>query len=187
MRLFFAVDFTDAVKNEVQRAIDRITIDTPPWRWVAPANLHMTIKFLGESPEESIASLSRCAEEVVGRFAPFSIRLGGLGGFPDLKKPRVLFYRVEEGGGSLIALAKALDQNLSTRMNILPEKRPFKAHVTVARIKQPIDFRSVDALGSAPPVDAGQEVEKLVLVESRLGPQGAKYYHLKEFALAKPK
>jgi len=188
MRLFFAVDFTDSVKDAIMRAIDEIPVVRPPWRWVSPSNLHMTLKFLGEMPEEKVGPLGECASAVCNTLAPFSIRLGGLGGFPSLSRPRVLFYRIEEGADPLVELARRLDEALSSRLGIRREKRPFRPHATIARVKTHVGPEIVEALMGAAPLDGvEQRVDKLYLVRSQLHPKGAKYHHLKEFALSKPK
>jgi 2'-5' RNA ligase len=188
MRLFFAVDFTDSVKDAITKAIGDIPIVRPPWRWVSESNLHMTLKFLGEMPEEQAGPLGACAEAACRDVAPFSIHLGSLGGFPNLSRPRVLFYRVEKGADSLVELARRLDETLSERLGIRREKRPFRPHATIARIKGGVTPEIVKALNGAPPLDGvEQSVDRLCLIQSQLHPKGAKYHHLKEFALPKPK
>ena len=188
MRLFFAIDFTDSVKHAIVRAIDDIGIVHPPWRWVSTSNLHMTLKFLGEKPEEEVGPLGECARVACREFAPFSIRLGGLGGFPNLARPRVLFYRIEKGADVLVSLATRLDETLSERMGIDRERRPFRPHATIARVKGHVAPEIIEALRGAPALEGvGQRVDTLSLVRSQLHPKGAKYHHLKEFALPKPK
>ena len=188
MRLFFAIDFEASVKDAIAQAINAIPIEDPPWRWAAASNIHITLKFLGEMPEAHVAQLSECAEQVAAKVSPFSICLTDLGGFPDLSRPRVLFYRIDEGADALVALATRLDKALAEKMGIPREKRPFRAHATIARIKTPPAKPFLETLQSTPPLDGiTQAVTKLVLVKSQLGAQGAKYYHLKEFALTKPK
>jgi len=188
MRLFFAIDFENSVKDAIAQAINAIPIEDPPWRWVATSNLHMTLKFLGETPEARVAQLSTCAQQVAGMFSPFSICLTDLGGFPNLSRPRVLFYRIDEGADALVALATRLDEALAKEMGTPRERRPFRAHATIARIKSPPSKPLLEALQCTPSLDGvAQPVTKLVLVKSQLGAQGAKYYHLKEFALTKPK
>ncbi len=94
-------------------AITRARIANPPWRWVARENIHVTLKFLGDTPEEIVPELVEVVTGACAGTAPFDIVLGGLGGFPNLKRPRVLFYEVTTGARELVALAGAIDAALS--------------------------------------------------------------------------
>lgn len=188
MRVFLAVDFTDRVRNEIQASIDAMGIPNPPWRWVSIANLHVTLKFLGETPEDRVQAICQCAEEVCGSVNVFRIRLGRLGAFPNLSHPRVLFFRAEEGVAELKHLAGVLDTALSRRLGLSREKRPFRAHATIARIKTPLPPATVERLKTAPPLArASQEVATVTLAKSDLRPKGPIYHHLKGFALLKSK
>ena len=87
MRLFFAVDLTDEVKERIREGIERISLERPPWRWVNIDNLHLTLKFLGELPDDSVDALVECATAVCADISAFRIELEALGGFPDLARP----------------------------------------------------------------------------------------------------
>jgi len=138
MRLFFAVEFDDTLKDAIVNAIDGIRIANPPWRWVARSNIHITLKFLGDTEEEMVPLLVDAVSAVCRETPPFEIVLGGLGGFPNLKKPRVLFYEATRGAPELTSLAQRVDAALYGDLSIPREERPFRAHATVARIKTPI-------------------------------------------------
>lgn len=188
MRLFFAVDFSEPVKAAIAAALAAVPVKNPPWRWIAAGNLHLTLKFLGERPEEDVATLGECAASVASQLQPFHMSLGHFGGFPNLGNPRVLFFGVEDGVAPLRELAARLDGELSTRMRIEPEKRPFKAHATVARVKTGLPGGIVRKLEAVPPLEGvTQQVESMVLMKSELSPQGARYHALKAFALSKSK
>jgi 2'-5' RNA ligase len=100
----------------------------------------------------------------------------------------VLFYRIEEGADPLVALAQRLDETLSERLGIGRERRPFRPHATIARVKGRVAAETVSALNGAPALNGVvQLVDTLVLIRSQLHPKGARYHHLKGFALPKPK
>lgn len=184
MRLFFAAEFGPPLRQAVSDAIARARIPNPPWRWVAGENIHVTLKFLGETPEEVVPELVEVVSGACAGTAPFDIVVGGLGGFPNLHKPRVLFYEVTMGARELVALAGAIDTALFEQLGIPKEDRPFKAHATVARVKSAIAPDLAARLAKAPPVERGsQKIEKVTLMESELRPQGALYRPVKSIAL----
>lgn len=186
MRLFFAVQFTDLVKDALQEAIARAAIANPPWRWVVRGNFHITLKFLGETPEDQIGPLTDCVVSACRDIEAFDISLGGFGGFPSLRRPRVLFYKVEEGAKPLRHLAERVDAALFDGFSIPKERRAFRAHATVARVKSAVPRAIIESLGNAPAArDASQTVDTVCLLRSQLGREGAKYHRVKEIALAK--
>lgn len=185
MRLFFAVEFDDRVKDAVSRAIAGARIANPPWRWVARSNVHVTVKFLGETPEEHVPLLVEAVTPACAQLPPFQMELGGLGGFPNLNKPRVLFYEAIQGAGELAALARSVETALHDELSIAREDRPFRAHATVARVKRPIPPDIAARLQKAPPVEGGsQRVEKVSLMRSELHRDGARYALVKGIALS---
>ena len=187
MRAFFAVNLSDNTKSRIAEAIRATGIDNPPWRWVARDNFHVTLKFLGRVSDEHATGLAEVVSEACRSIQPFSVTVGELGGFPNLKCPRVLFYRIVDGARQLARLAERVDESLSTA-GVERERRAFQAHVTVARIKTPPDRYLSALLAEAPAVSGAREVvSSVTLMESQLGRQGAQYHSLKEIALIKPK
>jgi len=187
MRAFFAVNLSNTMKDCIADAIRAVGIDNPPWRWVASENFHITMKFLGDIAPEGVTELTNAVADACTSIAPFSISFGELGGFPNLKRPRVLFYRITDGASKLTRLAESVDESLSAA-GIPRERRPFRAHVTIARIKEPTTRELSASLARAPGVSGAREtVTSVALMESRLTRQGALYQSLKEIALTKPK
>lgn len=184
MRLFFAVNLSEQVRKEVVDALAAFPLARPPWRWVGAENLHITLKFLGERAEDELDDLVASARTAAGAFAPFGFRLGAFGGFPSIRRPRVLFYQVEEGSRSLCNLADKLEGVLAARMGIARENRPFRAHLTVARVKGTLDRSAREAIALVPPLRGTvQEVHSFFLMESELRREGARYRVLKEIEL----
>lgn len=187
MRLFLAVEFDDTLKDAIVNAIGGVRIPNPPWRWVARSNIHITLKFLGDTPEEMVPALVETVSAVCREISPFEIVLGGIGGFPNLKKPRVLFYEVTTGAGPLVSLAQRIETALYEGLSIPRDERPFRAHATVARIKNPITPDHAARLQKAPSVEhRSQRVERVSLMQSELHRDGALYQLVKGIALAPP-
>ena len=112
------------------------------------------------------------------------IRLGRLGGFPNLNRPRVLFYKVEDGGESLAAISADVNEALENGMGIPKEPKKFRAHITIARIKRVIPKEAADLLKIAPALHGvTQTVSSVDLMSSELRREGARYQLVKEIAL----
>jgi 2'-5' RNA ligase len=184
MRLFIAVNFESGVRDLIAGAIDRFPLERPPWRWTRPETWHITLKFLGERPESDTATIARCLEGVAARHRAFQLELDEFGGFPNLRRPRVLTFRVGEGAEALAAMAADVDQTLFDVMGVAKETKRFRAHVTVARVKSRLDRAVVPRLEQVPPLSgAVQTVECFELMKSTLRREGAQYERLKAFAL----
>ena len=183
LRLFVAVNLSREIKDTIQFGLDRFPISRPPWRWVKTDNLHVTLKFLGDTPEVHVPRLVDSLEAVGRDHLPFTIQLDRLGGFPNLRKPRVLFYKVSDGAQPLSRLAAAVDRILQDKMGLPAERKPFRAHLTVARIKRPLPEELAAQLTDVPPLPpASQLVSSLDLMQSELRREGAVYRCLKEIA-----
>jgi 2'-5' RNA ligase len=183
MRLFIAVNLTQDVKQAVREAIERFPVPHPPWRWVKEDALHVTLKFLGETPQDRIPRIVEHMESACRAHKRFAIRLAHMGGFPNLKKPRVLYYEVVEGKKSLADIARDINMSLSDGLGIAVESKPFRAHITIARIKRPLPREIASRFAQAPVLEAAQTVRSVDLMRSELRREGARYHTVKEIAL----
>lgn len=185
MRLFIAVNLSTEARDAIQTALDHFPVKDPPWRWVGPENWHLTIKFLGEVDTARAVLLAPALEQVARGHRAFDMTLGGFGGFPNLRQPRVLFYNVERGAEQLKRLAHDVDVALEAVIDLPAERRPFHAHATVARVKDRLPPDISSRLALVPALTAPvTHVDRFDLVESRLRRTGAVYSVVKEFALA---
>ncbi len=184
MRLFLAVNFDDTVRSAIRAAVDDFPIVDPPWKWAAPETWHVTLKFIGEARETQLGKIVAALDTVRTRHAAFHVTLGKFGAFPNLRAPRVLFFDVEMGVQPLTALADDIDRSLEEAIGLDRETRPFHAHATVARIKDPLPRAVVEQLDLVPPLSHPvTRVASFDLMESRLGRTGAQYSTVKRFAL----
>ena len=154
-----------------------------PLRWVRPENWHLTLKFLGDTPEGAVKAITDSLRaHVSGPHPPFSIEVGGLGGFPRLSKMRVFWVGVREGKEPLIELAESAHK-ACVEAGYPGDNKKFQPHLTLARAKSgPV---SVDVPKELYSGSWGtQEVEGVALVESTLGPGGAKYEVLERIPLS---
>jgi 2'-5' RNA ligase len=185
MRAFFSVNLSDAVKGAISRAIGEAPISNPPWRWISTENLHITLKFLGEINEAWIREITDCAVSACSGIAGFSIAFDRFGAFPSLKRPRILFYSASRGADKLQTLVSSLESTLHANMGIAKESRPFKAHVTLARVKATLPDSVIEKLEAFPALHGiSQHVDSIFLMRSELRRSGARYYQVKEIELS---
>lgn len=186
LRAFIALELPPDLKDslgEVQQAMKRSGAEA---RWVRPQSIHLTLKFLGNIPSEMVPSIREAIETSARGTSPFEVRVAGTGAFPNERRPRVLWIGLDEPTGALMALQKKLEAAL-VPLGFGAERRPFKAHLTLARIKSPPRGGGIiKALESQKDVDLGKiTVDKIVLCQSTLKPSGAVYKSLEEVALSK--
>ncbi len=179
MRLFLAVELSEAVRHSLSELQSELRKRCPGWRWVPPESLHLTLRFLGEVDDGRDAACRQVWRRAVGRFGSFELRLSDLGRFPPGGRPRVLWIGARaEPQPTLGELAAALEE-AARSAGFAAETRPFRPHLTLARAA-----RRARAPDPAPRADIPvQRVAEIVLFRSRLGPGGARYTALERFAL----
>ncbi|MFO8073720.1 MAG: RNA 2',3'-cyclic phosphodiesterase [Polyangia bacterium] len=156
-----------ALRDESERAGLRV-------RWVPPQNLHVTLRFLGQLTEPMIRSIQDALEPIAERHPPFEMRSSGLGAFPDIERPRVIWLGVETPEDELRGLhddvAAVLDE-----IGFESEPRPFHSHLTLGRVKKG-SAGGAAALAEMDPPEAGTSlVRELVCYRSDLHTDGADY------------
>ncbi len=184
MRLFFAVPIGENVCSAVHEAVGRIPLDDPPWRWIPPRNYHITLKFLGDVGEALLPRLVDAATRAAAGLSPFELSFGRFGAFPSFSRPRVLFYAADRGSEELASLSGRLEEELGT-LGFEPERRGFRAHLTLARVRDRLPPEMRRILETVPGLEgtAHQRVERFVLMQSTLSRSGARYEELGSFRL----
>ncbi len=179
-RLFVALEPSDAVRRRIAAVAEDLRRVSgkaaQEVRWVAEENVHLTLQFLGAVPEERVADVAAAIAAAAAAARPLSLEVKGAGGFPNARRPRVVWLGL---GGDLAALS-ALAADLGRRLAPLgfpPEARPFAAHLTLGRARE---GRGAPGLGGALAAAAEGEgiawrATELVLFESHLSPRGPRY------------
>jgi len=185
VRLFIAVEVEDAkVLREILRFRDQILTCAKGGgiKAVEDENIHLTIRFIGEVPEDLLPSIENCLK-LCSSVSEFKMVIKGAGVFPDLSKPRVVWVGIEEGVNELRQLRRIIDGCL--RNIVSPERQEFVPHITVARIKGNVDKVCLMSLinENKDTVFGEYIVTSVKLKRSILRPQGPLYIDLKSIKL----
>ena len=178
IRAFIAVTLDPKVIDTIADAVALLRPQLAGVRWVAPANLHLTLKFLGGVDETMIEPIGATLREQLRLFQRFTINAKGLGVFPDPKRPRVLWVGLT--GDRLVSLASRVESALQP-LGFTPESRKFTPHLTIGRWRQAdLAPRSlVRQLKDWRVYEFGESnVERVNLIQSVLNPAGASYNQL---------
>ena len=189
LRAFIAVD----IPSEIQQTIHK---KTEPLRntlgglvrWIPAENLHLTLKFLGDTSQANVEFLIQMMRHEADSCPSFDMHLYGLGSFPSPKRPRVIYIGIQAPAG-LDALQRGIESS-SRRLSYEPEERAFSPHLTIGRVKQnvpavdqqkisrAIEQTKIDSLGTA-------RVDSVHLYKSDLNPSGSVYTRLYSAPLKK--
>jgi 2'-5' RNA ligase len=182
LRLFAAVDVPDRARDAIVAAVEPWRERLPEGRWVRPENWHVTVKFLGRTWPRLVDWVRDGCRDAAATVRPFRLAVQGLGVFPGPSRARVLWVGLDDVDRSLRALAAAVEDHLGSEFP--PEKRPFTAHLTVARFDPPVPMRDHAEDLAATEVATGPfRVGHLTLYRSHLSPRGARYEAVDRFRL----
>jgi 2'-5' RNA ligase len=184
-RLFVAILLDPSLQEGLTSAIRQLSPVDVPVKWLEPGNLHLTLCFLGDVPKGRLSLVIEKLRQVRQTVKPFELQLGGLGAFPNLKKPKVLFAPATQGYAPLRDLANGISKNLQG-FGQKQEDREFNAHVTLGRVK---GFKGAKTImtkleGKVPTLIGKMQVKSFALMQSELKPAGPVYTVLQEFNLA---
>ncbi|MDX2178320.1 MAG: RNA 2',3'-cyclic phosphodiesterase [Bryobacteraceae bacterium] len=182
MRLFAGVSVSYEVRRNIELLVKHLK-SAADLKWSPPENLHITTRFVGEWPETRVDELV-AALRSVPMPPPFELSIAGLGWHPNPHQPRVFFAGVP-GSEQLAALAREIDVALE-KIGLPPEAKPFNPHLTLARIKPPVELAALrQAIAALPSADFGRfTVSKHLLFESKPGTAASRYSVIAEFPLA---
>lgn len=184
MRTFIALELPQELIAQVKEVQEQLKDAIAGVKWVTPQGVHLTLKFLGEISEDMVKQVEKVVQPVTQGYPPFLLRIKGVGGFPDLRRPRVIFLGVEQGALEVKALEEGLARALEG-IGFPREKRPFSGHFTFGRVKEGKAGREL-AEKLAPYQEFQLEpfmVGAVTLFKSELRPSGAIYTRLNQFPL----
>ena len=191
LRLFLAIDIPPRTREIITTVQNRFKDLGFKISLVRTGNIHLTLKFLGDTPLEQITNIKKRVSEAVGSISVCKLALDGVGVFPNFKKPRILWIGLKDPHKHL----KVLQENIDLKMMQLGfprEKKKFNPHLTLARIKHTKGkikecFEDLkQEIESVPPIDSEFfQVDSVRLIQSELTPKGSIYTILEKFPLRK--
>ncbi|HEX9798785.1 MAG TPA: RNA 2',3'-cyclic phosphodiesterase [Thermoanaerobaculia bacterium] len=182
MRLFAAIELPQPVRRAVAAQIASLRDELPPATWVRADNLHLTLVFFGEVPDERAGELAEALAGAASAWERRRLRLSGAGGFPPRGPVRVVWLGVEPEP-SLAALAQSL-RHAARRASFEFDDKPFRSHLTVARCRRPWPaLRRADLLRLLPPEAIDFEATHASLVASELAAGGSRYRAVRRLPL----
>lgn len=186
IRSFIAVPIAPELAGSVGAVQESLRAAGPEVKWVDPGCFHLTLKFLGDVQRERLEALWPSVEGLLDGLAQFRLRLHGVGAFPHPSRPRVIWVAAAEGAAELKALAAAVEKACGLH-GFAEEERPFRAHLTVGRVRRPApNARLEAAIVEMRDREVGaMEAERVLLMKSDLKPGGPVYHILNETLLTK--
>jgi 2'-5' RNA ligase len=176
VRLFLALELDPRERRAIRQATALMRTAAPEANWVSEDNLHLSIKFFGEQPDGAPGDLASVLAPVGTAHQPFDLRVSGLGAFPNLRAPRVVWMGVQHD--PRLELMHH-DVEATCAANGYPlDARAFRPHITLARVRDGMPLANARALALAARAvvyKGVQQVSALSLLESTLGPGGPRY------------
>jgi len=187
LRLFIALPLTHTVEQKLKQISSELRKYGGKVKWVDPKNIHVTLRFLGDTDEELVENIRGELDRIASRYDIIETAIDRLGGFPNLTKPRVIWAGLS-GEQEIEALTKLSSEvEISVRgIGFEPDNKRFRPHLTLSRVKALIGAGSLLAhLKDYQFEPVPLRLDRLVLFKSTLTPQGPIYERLHEVRLGK--
>ncbi len=189
LRTFIALPLSESMINKLRKVQSMLRRQCPAQavRWVNPENIHLTLFFLGDILPNRVQPIEEALDVVARYVQPITVSVQGIGAFPNVHRPRVIWLGVEEPTGKLALLHQAVNEAM-TKVGFQPEKRRFSPHLTLGRLKRRAARRDVSAVGqtveqAAVDILGEVRVDTMIFFRSFLKSSGAEYTPLKTFSL----
>ena len=184
MRTFIAIELPPSVISllvNVQKNLQSMGVRA---KWVRPQNIHLTLKFLGNINPGDIDKIGEAMADAVAEFEALNLVAEGVGVFPGIHRPRVIWVGLKGQVQTLFALQRRMEDNLAA-LGYKKEKRPFKGHLTLGRFKKGVNPETIrQAVREFGTLDSEEfTARRVILYKSDLKPTGAVYSQLQQVVL----
>ena len=183
LRTFICVELSSEMQHKLDEMIKQLRRATPERsvRWDKAEKIHLTLKFLGDTRQNDVPQISEALTQATRDIKKFPITLHGLGCFPNLKQPRVVWVGINPSP-SLMALQRVIEKNISP-LGYPTEDRKFSPHLTLGRVKREASSAEAASVGEAVRLRASQSfgvesISRLILMKSDLQRSGSIYTSL---------
>jgi 2'-5' RNA ligase len=182
IRVFVAIPVPPPWDDHLSGIVRDLTRLVSGVSWTKPGNFHMTIRFLGDLGESGAARVGDAVARGAEGMAVPAAALGGIGAFPSLERPRVLWVGLARGGEEVVTLGRGVNAAIDAAGFERADK-PFKPHLTLGRVRE--GARGLEALRGyiPPPPPPGSPLDRILVMKSDLHPSGARYTPLREVRL----
>jgi 2'-5' RNA ligase len=189
LRTFIAIELDEPLHIALRSVQEKLKRQTPPGsvKWVGPDGIHLTLKFLGDTPASRIREIEAALEAACAGFEPFEFSVEGRGCFPNFLRPRVIWVAVRGRSSNLTRLQAAVERTVAP-LGWPTEERSFSPHLTLGRVSKGADGHTTAAVGQA--VERSvveqiglQRVTAVSLMQSDLRSTGAVYSRLLHISL----
>ena len=187
IRCFICFELDESLKDRIGILVEKLKTFAPNLSWVSREALHLTLKFCGNLSMSTVELLSQQLQDRLEhcQVTPFLLELSGVGGFPSLKRPRVLWLGVSGDVSSLLKVQLLAEEVCSTFREIRKDDKSFSPHLTLARVKRPSDVTAslLNFISSMEFSSLPWQVKTLTFMKSDLTPKGAIYTPLARYYL----
>lgn len=189
LRTFIAIELSEGVKDQLRSLQDHLCQQMAPGsvRWVRPEIVHLTLKFLGDTPLAQVEEVKAALGQAAAAARPCEFTVGGVGCFPNTRRPRVIWVGLQEHTGALVQLRDLVEDHVAS-IGFPTEKRRFSPHLTLGRVNRRASQSEVREIGEVVATSAigtiGEvAVDSVSYLKSDLRPSGAVHTTILEVGL----
>ena len=184
MRTFIAIELSDQICEALAQIQAHLKYSGADVKWIETANIHLTLKFLGDITEENCGKIKSILDEIVRSIKPFEMSIKDIGAFPNINYPRVIWIGLDKGTVESKALAEKISEEV-LKIGFQKEPRPFAPHLTIGRVRSPKNKEALkEKIGSCQlPMVKPQLISSIILFQSTLTPKGPIYTKIHEAKL----